>query len=113
MTDDITQMLPPMSALLDSAFTHDPGLKFTELQYLIDKGNLHTNQAQWTQDLGLQANAGYGTFDYLYNNNIGGTDSANHHFKTKETQYGVGGFFRLPFVRPGEPEKTRLRLPKQ
>jgi len=25
------------------------------------------------QDLGLQANVGYGTFDYLYNNNIGGT----------------------------------------
>jgi outer membrane protein TolC len=96
LTDDITQMMPPMSALLDSAYAHDPGLKFTQLQYLIDKGNLHTNQAQWTQDLGLQANVGYGTFDYLYNNNIGGTSQQTTTLKQNETQYGVGGFFRLP-----------------
>jgi len=30
-------------------FTHDPGLKFTQLQYIIDKGNLHNSQAQWTR----------------------------------------------------------------
>lgn len=97
LTDDITQLLPPMSALLDSAFAHDPGLKFTQLQYLIDKGNLHTNQAQWTQDLGLQANAGYGTFDYLYNNNVGGqSQQQTTTLKQNETQFGVGGFFRLP-----------------
>jgi outer membrane protein TolC len=85
-----------MITLLDSAFAHDPGLKFTELQYLIDKGNLHTNQAQWTQDLGLQANAGYGTFDYLYNNNVGGSTQQTTTLKQNETQYGVGAFFRLP-----------------
>jgi outer membrane protein TolC len=96
LTDDITQRLPPMSILLDSAYAHDPGLRFTQLQYIIDKGNLHTNQAQWTQDLGLQANVGYGTFDYLYNNNIGGTTQQTTTLKQNETQYGVGGFFRLP-----------------
>ena len=71
LTDDITQIVPPMSTLIDSAFAHDPGLKFAQLQYSIDKGNLRTSQTQWTQDLGLQANGGYGTFDYLYNNSIG------------------------------------------
>ena len=96
LTDDITQVLPPLSSLLDSAFTHDPGLKFTQLQYIIDKGNLHNSQAQWTQDVGLQANAGYGTFDYLYNNNVGGTSQQTTTLKQNETQYGVGGFFRLP-----------------
>jgi len=96
LTDDITQMVPSMSALLDSAYAHDPGLKFTQLQYLIDKGNLHTSQAQWTQDLGLQANGGYGTFDYLYNNNVGGQSQQTTTLKQNETQYGVGGFLRLP-----------------
>jgi len=96
LTDDITQMLPPMSALLDSAFAHDPALKFTKLQYLIDKGNLRSVQSQWTQDLGFQANAGFGTFDYLYNNNLGGGTQQTTTLKQNETQYGVGGFFRLP-----------------
>jgi outer membrane protein TolC len=96
LTDDITQMLPPVSALLDSAFIHDPGLKFTQLQYLIDKGNLHTNQAQWTQDIGVQANAGYGTFDYLYNNNVAGASQQTTTLRQNESQYGVGGFVRLP-----------------
>jgi outer membrane protein TolC len=97
LTDDITQMLPPMSVLLDSAYAHDPQLKFTKLQYQIDKGNLRTIKTQWTQDLGLQANAGYGTFDYLYNNNLGGGTQQTTTLKQNETQYGVGSFFRLPF----------------
>jgi len=96
LTDDIAQLLPPMSALLDSAYAHDPGLKFTQLQYDIDKGNLHTNKAQWTQDLGLQANAGYGTFDYLYNNSVGGSTQQTTTLNQSVTQYGVGGFLRLP-----------------
>jgi outer membrane protein TolC len=96
LTDDITQMVPPMRVLLDSAFAHDPGLKFAQLQYVIDKGNLHTNQAQWTQDLGLQANAGYGTFDYLYNNSVGAQSQQTTTLKQNETQYGVGAFVRLP-----------------
>ncbi len=96
LTDDITQMVPPMSTLLDSAFAHDPALRFAQLQYDIDKGGLHSSQAQWTQDIGLQANAGYGTFDYLYNNVIGGGTQQTTTLKQNELQYGVGGFFRLP-----------------
>ena len=96
LTDDITQMIPSMSTLLDSAFAHDPGLKFTQLQYIIDKGSLFTSQVQWTQDLGLQANGGYGTFDYLYNNTIGGQSQQTTTLKQNEAQYGVGGFIRLP-----------------
>ncbi|MGA3014500.1 MAG: TolC family protein [Bacteroidales bacterium] len=96
LTDDITQMIPPMSTLLDSAFAHDPGLKFSQLQYIIDKGSLYSGQVQWTQDIGLQANGGYGTFDYLYNNAIGGQNQQTTTLKQNETQYGVGGFIRLP-----------------
>ena len=96
LTDDITQMVPPLSSLLDSAYAHDPALRFTRLQYDIDKGNLHSSQAQWTQDIGLQANGGYGTFDYLYNNTIGGQTQQTTTLKQNETQYGVGGFIRLP-----------------
>jgi outer membrane protein TolC len=96
LTDDITRIMPPMAELIDSAFMHDPGVKFTELQYLIDKGNLHTNRAQWTQDLGLQANVGYGTFDYVYSNNAQTSTPQASTSRQSQTQYAVGGFLRLP-----------------
>jgi outer membrane protein TolC len=96
LMDDITQLVPPLGTLLDSAYAHDPALKFARLQYDIDKGNLHSSQAQWTQDIGLQANGGYGTFDYLYNNTIGGQTQQTTTLQQNETQYGVGGFIRLP-----------------
>lgn len=96
LTDDITQMIPSMSTLLDSAFAHDPGLKFTQLQYIINRGSLYNSQVQWTQDIGLQANVGYGTFDYLYNNSLGGQSQQTTTLKQNETQYGLGGFIRLP-----------------
>jgi outer membrane protein TolC len=96
LKDDISDMVPPLGVLIDSAFENDPGLKFAEMQVDIDKCNLKTEKSQWTQDLGLQANVGYGSFDYLYNNNIGGTTQQTTTLKQNETQYGVGGFFRLP-----------------
>jgi outer membrane protein TolC len=96
LTDDISRIIPPMSVLLDSAYAHDPTLRFNELQYLINKGNLRTAQSQWTQDLGLQANAGYGTFDYLYSNSVGSSTQQTTTLRQNETQYGVGAFVRLP-----------------
>ena len=116
LTDDITQMVPPMSALLDSAFAHDPALKFSELQYQIDKGMLRTNKAQWTQDIGMQANIGYGTFDYLYNNNIGSTIGTQSQQQTitqtqNQSQYGVGGFIRLPLYDLVN-RKNQIRIAK-
>jgi outer membrane protein TolC len=100
LTDDITQILPPMDELLDSAYTHDGTLKFNQLQYLVNKGNLRTSQTLWTQNLGLQANIQYGT-GYLYNNNNGNIVAGQTQQQTittqqNETQYSIGGFYRLP-----------------
>ncbi|HTX88894.1 MAG TPA: TolC family protein [Bacteroidales bacterium] len=97
LKDDITQVLPPLKVILDSALAYSPELKFSNLQLKINKGNLHTEQAQWSQNLGVQANIGYGTFDYIYNNTLGGTTPANYTTRQSQYQYGVGGFFRLPF----------------
>jgi outer membrane protein TolC len=117
LTDDITQIVPPMSALLDSAFAHDPTLKFSELQYQIDKGVLRTNKTQWTQDIGLQANIGYGSFDYLYNNSTGATTGTQSQqqtvtLKQNQSQYGVGGFVRLPLYDLVN-RKNQVRIAKE
>ena len=101
VTDDITKFLPPMSVLLDSAYTHDQQLKFNQLQVDVDRGNLKTTQTLWTQDLGLQANVQYGTGYFLNSSNgtsVPGTASSQQTFSTTQnvTQYSLGAFWRFP-----------------
>jgi len=96
LKDEISDMIPPLSVLLDSAYAHDPGLKSSNSQILIQKANLKTTRNLWAQSMGLQANAGYGTFDYVYNNT--GTQGVNQPYisRQNQTQYQAGAWFYLP-----------------
>ena len=98
LKDEITDILPPLSALLDSAYSHDPALKTGKYQVQIEKVNLKSSRSTWTQALGLQANIGYGTFDYFYNNSGGTAANTNQSYLSRQnqTQYQVGGWFNLP-----------------
>ncbi len=96
LKDDITLALPSLNSLIDSAIVHDPQIRFNQLQVKVNKGNLRTQQALWTQDLGLQANVGYGTFNYIYNNSTGAGVPGSYSQTQSQTQYNVGAFFRLP-----------------
>jgi outer membrane protein TolC len=97
LKDDITALLPPLNVLIDSALVNDPELKYATLQIRVNKGNLRNSQAQWTQSIGLQANLGYGTFDYMYNNTLGGPNPSTFTTDYSQLQYGFGAFFRIPF----------------
>jgi outer membrane protein TolC len=96
LKDDISQLLPPLSVLIDSALIHDPGMKYSNLQVDVNQHLLRNEQVQWTQDFGLQANVGYGTFDYIYNNVGNGQIPASYSSLQSQTQYNVGGYFRMP-----------------
>lgn len=100
LSDDITHFLPPMNVLLDSAYAHDGALKFNQLQYQVNQGNLRTSQTEWTQNLGVLANVQYGT-GYFYNSNTGNVVAGQSQQQTlssqqNQTTYSVGGFYRLP-----------------
>jgi outer membrane protein TolC len=95
-TDDISLRLPPLADLIDSALAHDPNVIYRNLQVSFDQYNLQDNQFQFLRNFGLQANIGYGTFDYLYNNTLGGQTPGTYTNTQNLTQYGVGAYVRFP-----------------
>jgi outer membrane protein TolC len=96
LKDEIMDVVPPLSVLLDSAFLHDPTIKSSNYDVQIGRSNLKTVRREWTQNLGLQANVGYGTFNSLYNT-TGNTSANQNYFSSQsQTQYQVGGWFYLP-----------------
>ena len=96
LRDDISDKLPPLPVLIDSALANDPGMRYSNLQVTVNKGNLTTSRSQWTQNFGLQANYGYGTFDYLYNSTAGGQAPPTYTLSQSLSQYGVGAYLRIP-----------------
>ncbi len=96
LKDEIDEVIPPLAVLLDSAYSHDPGLKTSKYQILIEKSNLKTNRGSWTQNLGLQANVGYGTFNYFNNSTANPGLNQNYITQQSQTQYQFGGWLNLP-----------------
>jgi outer membrane protein TolC len=111
LKDEISDLIPPLSVLLDSAYAHDPGLKTGNYQVLIEKSNLKLNRSQWTQNFGLQANVGYGTFDYFYNNSGNAANNQSYVSRQNQTQYQVGGWLNLP-VSSITSHRNQVRLAK-
>lgn len=97
LKDDISQQIPPLMTLLDSAQARNPGIKATGMQVVINRENLMNTRKQWMQNFGIQANYGLGTFDYIYNNTQGGTNPATVTTSQSTSQYGLGAFLRIPF----------------
>jgi outer membrane protein TolC len=114
LKDEISDMLPPLNVLLDSAYNHDPALKAGNFQVQIGVTSLKTSRAQWTRDLGLQANAGYGTFDYVYNNSGTGAVNQSYISRQNQYQYQVGGYLYLPLYtlanRRNEVRQAKLQI---
>jgi outer membrane protein TolC len=94
--DEIKDKLPPLSVLLDSAIISDPSVRFRKLQSTVNNFKLKETQYEWSRNLGLQANLGWGTFDYLYNNTVSGENASTYVSNQSLTQYGIGAYMRFP-----------------
>jgi len=95
-TDEIKDKLPPLSILLDSAIANDPSIHFRNLQITVNNCKVKIAQTDWSRNLGLQANLGYGTIDYLNNSTIGGSTPSSYTTSQNLTQYGLGAYVRFP-----------------
>lgn len=116
LKDDISQFIPPLKTLMDSASLRSPLLRFNQLQVDVSKGNLTTTKRRWMQNWGIQANYGYGTFDYIYNNSLGTTNPQTYTTRQTTSQYGVGAYLRIPFsdfIDRGNQIKTGQAIVKQ
>ena len=96
-TDEIKDKLPPLSVLIDSAIATDPNVQFKMSQKIVEHCKLKEVQYNWSRNMGLDANLGYGTFDYLYNSSLGGNNTPSTYTTSQNlNQYGVGAFIRFP-----------------
>jgi outer membrane protein TolC len=111
LKDDITDVIPSLTVLLDSAYENDPVLKTGAYKVSIEKANLKTSRRLWTQSLGIQGNIGYGTFDYFYNNSGNPEVNQSYISRQNQTQYQVGGWLNLP-LSIVTTQRNQVRLAK-
>lgn len=93
--DDISNKIPPLEMLIDSAIVHNPYVQFRDLQVIVNACKLRAKQVEWTRNIGFQANTGYGN---LYNYTSTATDGINPvPASTKsQRQYSASVYINLP-----------------
>ena len=95
ITDDITDKLPPLEALLDSAIQNSPLIKYEHYNIEYQKCDILSSKRSWTQYFGVQADASNGTWWY---NDKDELTRLNRFYLTtsKRNQYSAGVFLRFP-----------------
>lgn len=96
LNGDITQLLLPMDALIDSALAHDPYVKYRDLQLTVNKCKLKADQSQWARNLGIQTDVRHGTFDNFSTNTSEGQTPSLFATRSNQTNYGVGAYIKFP-----------------
>ncbi|PKP45321.1 MAG: hypothetical protein CVT94_18415 [Bacteroidetes bacterium HGW-Bacteroidetes-11] len=96
MKDDIGDKLPILQVLIDSAVTNNPYVKFRDQQIIVNESKLRTKKVEWTRNLGLQANVGYGNLYNYSTNSTGGIDPLPFATNRVETQYNGSVYLNMP-----------------
>ena len=94
--EDFTLNLPLLLNLIDSAITHNPGIKFSDLQLLNNQYSLKSEQSIWLKNIGLQGDVRYGTFNVFSTNTSEGQNPDVMATQENEFNYGVGAFIKFP-----------------
>jgi outer membrane protein TolC len=95
--DNIELMLPPLETIIDSAIAKNPYVKFRDLQIVVNTQKLKSDRADWTRDVGFQTDVRFGTFDNFASNVVQGQNPALASTRNTQTNYGIGGYIRIPF----------------
>ena len=88
--------IPPLSVMIDSAIAHNAMLTYFEQGIQVKKISLAIDQKNWTKNFGVQADVRYGTFDNFSTNTAEGQNPSLIATKTNQTNYGIGGYLKLP-----------------
>jgi outer membrane protein TolC len=97
LKDNIESMLPPLETLIDTAIERNPYVKFRDLQIIVNEHKLTGSRLDWTRDIGFQTDVRYGTFDNFASNVVEGQNPALASTRNTQTNYGIGGYIRIPF----------------
>jgi len=96
LDDNIESKLPTLGTLLDSALARNPYVKFRDLQIIVNKYKLKSDQAVWLKNIGLQTDIRYGTFNNFSTNTSEGQSPSIISTLSSQMNYGVGAYIKLP-----------------
>lgn len=97
LKDNIESLLPPLEKIIDTAIARNPYIKFRDLQIVVNEHKLKADRLDWTRDVGFQTDVRYGTFDNFATNVVEGQNPALSSTRNTQTNYGIGGYIRIPF----------------
>jgi len=93
---DIESLLPPLETIIDSAISKNPYVKFRDQQIIVNEFKLKSDRVRWMENLGLQSDARYGTFDNFSMNTAAGQTPSVIATRNNQLNYGVGAYIKLP-----------------
>jgi outer membrane protein TolC len=96
MLDDITQRIPPLEDLIDSAIVHSPLLKAQDADIAIFRYKIKTAQREWMQNLYLDGLLQNDVWDALTNNKTSYGDDNSVLSYQNNNRVLVGISIRLP-----------------
>lgn len=113
---NFTVELPPLSVVIDSAISHNSGIRAREIDVEIQKVNLKQSKNFWARSLGVSTDLRYGTFDHFSTSVSDIGVPVNSTVASTDMRYGAGAYMKLPLQdllnRKSEKKIFKLEIEK-
>lgn len=96
LVDNITDKLPPLEVLIDSALVNSPYVKFERAEVNLRKHIAKQAKREWLKYIGFTGGMHYGNSYQFYTNQASGSITTDFTSDKYETYYKIGMFMRLP-----------------
>jgi outer membrane protein TolC len=94
--DEISDKLPPLSVLIENAINHNATVQYNEQQLIINEYKLRSKRNEWTRNIGIQANTGYGNLYNFSSTSTGGIDPIPTTSNRSQSQYNTALYINMP-----------------
>ncbi len=96
LIDNITDKLPPLEILIDSAIINSPYVGYEAAEVKLRSYMVRQARRYWTKYFGLDGGFSYGNFYQFYTNQASGSYATDFSSDRYETTYKIGVFLRMP-----------------
>lgn len=96
LVDNITDKLPPLEVLIDSAVENSPYIQFEDVETKLWKHKIKESKRQWLKNLGIDGAANYGNSYQFYTNQASGSFPTEFSTDRFQNSYSVGFYLRFP-----------------
>jgi outer membrane protein TolC len=94
--DDIAKHIPTLDALIDSAISNSPYLKFRDAQIVVNHYKYLNDRSQLLRNVGFSVEMRYGRFDNFSENTDIGSVPVIVGSVRDEFRYGAGAYVKIP-----------------